>query len=62
MVACFAQLSPRRQEILLYMAVTVLTANTINAVLSEWGFYRADMSKLVLNHPYHTLITYGKPV
>lgn len=62
MVACFAQLSPRRQETLLYMAVSVLTANTVNAVLGEWGFYTADMSELVANHPYHTLITYGKPV
>lgn len=62
MVACFAQLSPRRQEILLYTAVSVLAANSVNAVLSEWGFYTADMPKLLMNHPYHTLITYGKPV
>lgn len=60
MLACFAQLSPRRQEFLLYMAASILAVNTVNAVLSEWGFYWADMPKLVMNHPYHTLITYGR--
>lgn len=60
MVACFAQLSGRRQEVLLYMAVSVLTANTINAVLGEWGFYTADMGRLVKEHPYHSLMAYGE--
>lgn len=56
MTACFGQLSPRRQEFLLYMAVSILAANSVNAVLTEWCLYWTDLSKLIANRPYQTLI------
>ncbi|KRT83959.1 hypothetical protein AMK59_308, partial [Oryctes borbonicus] len=50
MVACFGQLSTRRQELLLYMAVSILIVNSVNTVLSEWGYFIADMEKLLSAH------------
>lgn len=59
MVACFGQLSARRQEILLYITVSILIVNAVNTVLSEWGYYRADMEELLSAHQYQVLINYG---
>lgn len=59
MVACFGQLSARRQELLLYMAVSILIVNSVNTVLSEWGYFIADMDKLLSAHQYQVLINYG---
>ncbi|XP_063910876.1 uncharacterized protein LOC135128017 isoform X2 [Zophobas morio] len=59
MLACLGRLSPRRQEFILYMAVSILTVNSVNVVLSEWGLYFSDMSELLKNHPNHMLIDYA---
>ncbi|KAF5282873.1 hypothetical protein FQR65_LT14197, partial [Abscondita terminalis] len=59
MTACFSQLSSRRQEILLYMAVSILAANAVNTVLTEWCLYWTDLPKLLANRPYQTLIYYS---
>ncbi|RZC34347.1 suppressor protein SRP40-like, partial [Asbolus verrucosus] len=59
MLACMGRLSPRRQEFLLYMAVSILTVNSVNVVLSEWGLHFSDMSELLKNHPNHMLIDYA---
>ncbi|GJQ87971.1 hypothetical protein Trydic_g12900 [Trypoxylus dichotomus] len=59
MVACFGQLSVRRQELLLYMAVSILIVNSVNTVLSEWGYFIADMEKLLSAHQYQALINYA---
>lgn len=59
MVACFGQLSSRRQELLLYMAISILIVNSVNTVLSEWGYYLADMEKLLSAHQYQVLINYA---
>jgi hypothetical protein len=59
MLASLGTLSPRRQELLLYMAVSILTVNSVNVVLSEWGLYFSDMSELLRNHPNHMLIDYA---
>ncbi|KAB0796998.1 hypothetical protein PPYR_11059 [Photinus pyralis] len=57
MTACFGQLSARRQEFLLYMAVSILAVNAVNVVLIEWCLYWTDLlSKLIANRPYQTLI------
>ncbi|EFA12608.2 hypothetical protein TcasGA2_TC006849 [Tribolium castaneum] len=59
MLSCLGRLSPRRQEFLLYMAVSILTVNSVNVVLSEWGLYFTDMTELLKNHPNHMLIDYA---
>ncbi|XP_044256304.1 uncharacterized protein LOC123006137 [Tribolium madens] len=59
MLSCLGRLSPRRQEFLLYMAVSILTVNSVNVVLSEWGLHFSDMSELLKNHPNHMLIDYA---
>lgn len=60
MVACCGQVTPRRQEYLLYMTISILMANVINAIVSEWGFYTEDLPKLLIKHQYHLLVQYGK--
>ncbi|KAF5294115.1 hypothetical protein FQA39_LY13486 [Lamprigera yunnana] len=59
MTACFSQLSSRRQELLLYMAISILAANAVNTVLTEWCLYWTDLPKLLINRPYQTLIYYS---
>lgn len=39
MIACFGDPSPKRQERLLYVAMSILAVNTVNAVITEWTFY-----------------------
>lgn len=59
MIACFWRVSSRRQEVLLYMAASILAANAVDAVLTEWCFYWVDFSKLLANRPYQILIHHG---
>lgn len=59
MVACCGQVTPRRQEYLLYMTISILMANVINAIVSEWGFYTEDLPKLLIKHQYHLLVQYA---
>lgn len=59
-IACFSDVSPRRQEALLYVAISILFVNTANAVLGEWFLYAVDMQKVLAEYPYQTLIQYGK--
>lgn len=60
MVACILVLSPKRQEILLYMSISILTVNCVNMLLMEYRFYVADILKLLNNYSNHVLIDYGK--
>lgn len=62
MVACFGQLSIRRQELLLYMAASILIVNSVNIVLSEWGYFMADLKKLLSTHHYEVLVHYGNEI
>ncbi|XP_018335952.1 uncharacterized protein LOC108744590 [Agrilus planipennis] len=59
MVACFGRLSARRQELLLFMAISILIVNVVNAVLSEWNFYWTDMVQILEDHQYNTLIYFA---
>lgn len=38
-IVCFSQLSPKRQEVLLYLAVALLWVNLGNVVVTEWGLF-----------------------
>lgn len=40
MTACLGGPTPRRQERLLYVSISVLIVNTVCAVLTEWTFYQ----------------------
>ncbi|KAJ8978526.1 hypothetical protein NQ317_000898 [Molorchus minor] len=59
MVACVSLLSPRRQEILLYLAICILTVNSVNAILTEYRLYVADMPKILEHYTNHMLIDYA---
>nr|XP_022907854.1 nucleolar and coiled-body phosphoprotein 1-like isoform X1 [Onthophagus taurus]XP_022907855.1 nucleolar and coiled-body phosphoprotein 1-like isoform X1 [Onthophagus taurus] len=59
MLACFCSLSKRRQEILLYLTISILVANAINVVITEWSFYVNDMKEMVGAHRYTILIEYA---
>lgn len=59
MLACFGQVTLKRQELLLYATVSILTVNTVNAVLNEWDFYMSDTHQLLVDHPHFSLISYG---
>lgn len=60
MVACFGKMSPLRQEVLLYMSISILITNTMNALYNEWNFYNVDVLQLIKNNSYQTLIKYGE--
>lgn len=60
MVACISALSSKRQEILLYLAVSILAVNSVDIVLTEYWFYTADMPKILKSYSNHTLIDYGE--
>lgn len=59
MVACCGQISPKRQESLLYIIISILIVNTVNVIITEWGFYIEDLPKLLQKHQYHTLVQYA---
>ncbi|KAJ8937765.1 hypothetical protein NQ318_006628, partial [Aromia moschata] len=59
MVACVSMLSPKRQEILLYLAISILTVNSVNAILTEYWFYVSDMPKILKHYTNHMLIEYA---
>lgn len=59
MVACVSTLSPRRQEILLYLAISILIVNAVDTVLTEYWFYVADMPKILKSYNNHMLIEYA---
>lgn len=59
MVACCGQVTPRRQETLLYMTVSILMANVANIVVTEYGFYHIHIVKLMEEHQYNELIKYA---
>ncbi|KAJ8922378.1 hypothetical protein NQ315_004321 [Exocentrus adspersus] len=59
MVACISALSSRRQEILLYLAISILTVNAVNIILTEYWIYMADMPKILKNYNNHMLIDYA---
>lgn len=58
-VACIGILSPRRQEILLYLAVSILTMTIVNIVITEYWFYSTDMSKILKKYSNHVIIEYA---
>ncbi|CAH0547904.1 unnamed protein product [Brassicogethes aeneus] len=59
MIACINPLTPRRQEIFLYLSVTILTVNFVNIIITEWEMYFIDIQKLHRNHSNHMLIDYA---
>ncbi|VEN34400.1 unnamed protein product [Callosobruchus maculatus] len=59
MVACISDFSPKRQESLLYMAVSILVVNCINLTLMEYWFYVVDVPKLLGQYTNHLLIEYA---
>ncbi|XP_049818563.1 uncharacterized protein LOC109599018 isoform X2 [Aethina tumida] len=59
MIACINPMSPRRQEIFIYLAISILTVNFVNVILSEWELYFLDKAKLHQNHSNHMLIDYA---
>ncbi|XP_074038514.1 uncharacterized protein [Leptinotarsa decemlineata] len=59
MVACIGVLSPRRQETLLYLAVSVLSIACVNVILTEYRIYKTDMPKLLKSYSNHMLIDYA---
>lgn len=61
-MACIGILSPRRQEILLYLAVSILTMTIVNIVITEYWFYSTDMSKILKKYSNHVIIEYGKTI
>lgn len=59
-LVCFAKLSPRRQEALLYISCTVLAVNMSAAILREWGLYFQNLNDLLKDHPHHLVILYSE--
>ncbi|XP_018569844.1 uncharacterized protein LOC108909882 [Anoplophora glabripennis] len=59
MVACISALSSKRQEILLYLAISILAVNSVDIILTEYWFYVADMPKILKNYNNHMLIEYA---
>ncbi|KAG5886740.1 hypothetical protein JTB14_019438 [Gonioctena quinquepunctata] len=62
MVACIGVLSPRRQEVLLYLAISILALGCVNLILVEYQMYIADMPKILRSYSNHMLIDYGKEI
>lgn len=60
LVACINAVTPRRQEVLLYMAVSVVTVNLVNFIIMEYCFYIVNMPRLLKIYNNHILINYGK--
>ncbi|XP_060520520.1 uncharacterized protein LOC132698472 [Cylas formicarius] len=58
-VACIGLLSPKRQEVLLYLAVSILAVNVVALLFTEWKIYFAEVPKLLDNYPNHVLIDYA---
>ncbi|KAL1518202.1 hypothetical protein ABEB36_001863 [Hypothenemus hampei] len=54
--SCIGPRARKKQEILLYLAFSVLSVNTVTAVLTEWDLYFFDMSKLSSAYSNHALI------
>ncbi|KAG5866848.1 hypothetical protein JTB14_026130 [Gonioctena quinquepunctata] len=59
MVACIGVLSPRRQEVLLYLAISILALGCVNLILVEYQMYIADMPKILRSYSNHMLIDYA---
>lgn len=59
MVACIGVVSSKRQETLLYLAVSILAVNAVTVVLTEWKLYFMDMPKLLNSYTNHVLIDYA---
>lgn len=60
MVACIGMISPKRQEILLYLAISVLAVNSVNVIITEWRLYHTDLLNLLNKYTNHVLIESGK--
>ncbi|XP_072383107.1 uncharacterized protein [Diabrotica undecimpunctata] len=58
-IACICVLSPRRQEMLLYLAVSILTMTIVNIVVTEYWFYKHDMSQILKKYTNYLLIEYA---
>ncbi|XP_056635882.1 uncharacterized protein LOC130444651 [Diorhabda sublineata] len=58
-IACIGVLSPRRQEILLYLAISILTITIVNIIVTEYWFYTTDMSKILRKYSNYLLIEYA---
>ncbi|CAG9864594.1 unnamed protein product [Phyllotreta striolata] len=58
-VACIGVVSPKRQEVLLYLAISILTMGIVNVVITEHWFYVHDLSKIFKKYTNHMLIEYG---
>lgn len=60
MVACIGMISPKRQEILLYLAISILAVNSVNVIITEWRLYYTDLLSVLNKYSNHVLIESGK--
>lgn len=58
-LACIVSPSIKRQEILLYLAISILAVNAVVVILTEWKLYFTDMPKLLKKYTNHVLIDYA---
>lgn len=56
MIVCIRTATSRRQEVLLYMAISILLVNIVNIILTEWRIYVTDMPELLKRFHNHVLI------
>ncbi|XP_046996105.1 uncharacterized protein LOC124610325 isoform X1 [Schistocerca americana] len=64
MLACIGDLTPKKQESLLYFAISILAFNAVNLVVLEVGewnlFLTEDVSKLISQNNLRKLIFYAR--
>ncbi|XP_076264078.1 uncharacterized protein LOC143198622 isoform X5 [Rhynchophorus ferrugineus] len=58
-VACITVPTVKRQETLLYLAVSILAVNSVVVIQSEWKLYFTDMPNLLNKYSNHVLIDYA---